>query len=107
MKTSIQISPPPPIYKENFDSTQYFIEGLRLHGKIRPFNGNYQQALQTFRKFENDLRQQYAQIWKIEVPLAPTIPKILRSNVGTSTEVNKAAFMVDIFLKHTYPHKRF
>jgi len=86
---------------EEFDSTKNFIEGLRLHGKIHPFDDNYQQALRLFQQFERALRQQRTD-WKIDVIRSPTIPKILGGN--TSIETN-TSFIVDILIKHSYLHK--
>jgi hypothetical protein len=83
-------------------SGKNFIEGLRLHGRIHPFDGDYQQALRLFQRFERALRQQRID-WKIDVIRSPSIPKILGGK--KSATIDNTAFIIDILIKHNYPHK--
>ncbi|RKZ72303.1 MAG: hypothetical protein DRQ57_17570 [Gammaproteobacteria bacterium] len=83
------------------DLSKHFIEGIRLHGKMRPFKGNYPKALRTFNQFVNDLRQHF---WVIDTPLKPYNPSQVLQGKRNSQKTNKAPFIVDILIKHNIPH---
>lgn len=87
---------------------KFFLEGMRLHGKIIPFKG-YPNALDTFRQFQNDL-QKGKHFSKIQVLKSPYNPSgELQGQIGSQTEEGtkkgKAPFVIDIFIKHSYPKK--
>lgn len=89
---------------DDFDPSKHFLEGMRLSGKIHP--GNYQNALQTFNNFVNDLAKK-TDFWLVEVLLAPYDSKqVLQGQIGSPTsEVSNAPFIIDIFLKHSYSNE--
>ncbi|HDN27215.1 MAG TPA: hypothetical protein ENG03_09005 [Thioploca sp.] len=91
---------------EAFVPTQQFIEGMRLHGKISSFKGNYKNALHTFRQFVTDLRQQHNS-WIVEVLRTPYNPnRVLKGQIGSQAEeVSRAPFAINILIRHTYPHE--
>ena len=81
------------------DLSKHFIEGIRLHGKMRPFKGNYPKALHTFNQFVNDLQRHFL---VIDTPLKPYNPSQVLQGKRDSKKVNKAPFIVDILIKHNY-----
>ncbi len=84
--------------EELVDLTKEFLEGMRLHGKIHPFDGNYQNALDIFNQFINDLGSDF---WKIKVQRFPYDSKqILQGQIGLQNKVGNAPFVVDILIKH-------
>lgn len=84
---------------EQLDPAKNFLEGLRLHGQIYPFQGNYQNALQAVRQFVEDLRQETG--WTVEErDLPDKSGRALEGSIGSETEVGKAPFVLDLFIKH-------
>lgn len=83
------------------DSAEHFLEGIRLHGKISSFK-NYRTALHSFNQFIDDLRQQRSDFWKIEIIVSPSLPTKLQGGTEQPTGLDKAPFLIDIFLKHRY-----
>jgi hypothetical protein len=92
---------------DELEPAKNFIEGMRLHGKISSFKGNYENALHTFRQFVIDLRQQRTDFWIVEILLAPYDPnRVLHGQIGSQAEaVSRAPFAINILIKHTYPHE--
>ncbi|MDY6993902.1 MAG: hypothetical protein SVR94_15045, partial [Pseudomonadota bacterium] len=103
-------NPPKPPAGNNslahIDSDKYFFEGLRISGKIFPFSGDYQNALYTFDKFLQDLKQQ-AEFTKVEELSSPYDPK--KRPVLTLDDVQRASaeapFSIRILIKHNYDPK--
>jgi len=89
---------------EDFDKKENFLEGLRIYGKIHPFNGNYQHAKRVFLAFLDELKKQAPYFWRIEVPLSPYMSnQVIRGQIGQAVQQeNKATFVIDIFIKHRY-----
>jgi hypothetical protein len=89
---------------ETFDKKKNFLEGLRIYGKIRPFQGDYQHAKQVFTQFIRELETKYPYFWRVEVQLSPYEPnRVLQGQIGApSQEVKTAPFVIDIFIKHSY-----
>jgi hypothetical protein len=92
---------------DGFDPLTHFIEGIRLEGKIEPFKGNYEQALEIFTEFVKALRQKPDDFWKIDVLLAPYNPnQKLQGQIGSPTQIGEAPFVIDILIKHAYSHTK-
>jgi len=89
------------------DSSNNFIEGMRLSGKIHskmnPFKGDYPKALHTFNKFIKEVRRQ-KNIWKVIVLLKPYNPaKVLQGGkIDSFDKAGNAPFIVDILIKHNF-----
>jgi hypothetical protein len=84
-------------------SSKDFFEMIKLSGKIKPFEGNYQKALVVFKKFINDLKLNNFE--KVNIVVSPYNPKkVLRGEVGLSNqnEVDNqnAPFVVDVVIRH-------
>ncbi len=80
--------------------SDHFIEGVRLHGKISPFDGNYRVALKLYNDFITDLQQQQA--WTVEKTAPPYGTELRQGQIGTQIEVTEAPFAVEILVKHAY-----
>jgi hypothetical protein len=82
---------------------QDFFEVMRLYGKIKLFNANYQKALVVFKKFINDLN--FSNFNKINILVSPYNPKkILQGEVNlyNKNEVDNknAPFVVEVIIRH-------
>jgi hypothetical protein len=90
---------------EEIDPAKNFIEGMRLHGKIHPFPGNPQQALELFELFVNDLKKR-PDFWLVDVLQAPYDPnQALHGQIGSQSHLGKVSFIIDILIKHSYAEK--
>lgn len=83
------------------EATDQFIEGVRLRGKIFPFDGNYRVALKLYNDFVVDLQRQEA-TWQIEKSQPPYDTKSRQGQIGTQVDLKEAPFAVEILLKHDY-----
>ena len=91
---------------DEIDPTKNFVEGMRLHGKIHPFRGDYLKALRTFNKFVADLRQPRNDFWQINVLLSPyDSTQKFQGQIGSQSEIGKAPFVIDILIKHSHAKK--
>jgi len=95
---------PPMMYQteiiEEIKISDHFIEGVRLRGKISPFDGNYRVALKLYNDFITDLQQQPA--WTVEKTAPPYGTELRQGQIGTQTEATEAPFAVEILVKHAY-----
>lgn len=84
---------------ENEEAGVDFIEGVRLQGKISPFDGNYRVALKLYNDFVVDLQQVEA-AWTVEKTAPPYNTKLRQGQIGSQVEVTEAPFAVKILLKY-------
>jgi len=90
-----------PANKTETDSTPYFLEGMRIYGKIDNIQDNLHQAAIMFRKFIDDLKQ--TDSWQIEEQRSPYDPnQALQGRIGPRLDTDEATFVIDIFIKHPY-----
>jgi hypothetical protein len=83
-----------------------YLEAIRVHGKIEPFDGNYPQARALFNQMIQLLNQQKA--WTVTPLVAPyNITPKARVQGGTSVPKTapQAPFAFEIQLKHPYAKK--
>jgi hypothetical protein len=87
-------------------TTAYFWEGMRIHGKIDGFQGNYHQAAIMFRKFIEDLQQ--TDSWQVEEQRAPYDPnQALQGRIDSRSDIDEVTFIIDIFIQHSYAKTTF
>lgn len=121
LKEVVAPPPPPPPTRNAFgqaslsnriaplpakpEATEY-LEAIRVHGKIEPFDGNYPQARALFNQMIQLLNQQKS--WTVTPLIAPynITPKV-RVQGGTSVPKTapQAPFAFEIQLKHPYAKK--
>ncbi len=83
------------------DSTAYFWEGMKIHGRINHIQDNLHQAAVMFRKFIDDLKQ--TDSWQVEEQRSPYDPnQALQGHIGPRLDTDEAIFVIDIFIKHPY-----
>lgn len=97
--SSASVYPPDKI--DSTEATDQFIEGVRLRGKISPFDGNYRVALKLYNDFVIDLQRQEA-TWQIEKSQPPYDTKSRQGQIGTQVDLKEAPFAVEILVKHDY-----
>jgi len=91
---------------EKFESEKHFIEGIKLHGKIHSFNGDYLYALRIFNKFVADLR--LLDVWLVNVLWSPyDAGQKFQGQIGEQAAVAEASYIVDILIKHNHAQKTF
>jgi hypothetical protein len=84
----------------------YFWEGMKVHGKIDGFQGNYHQAAIMFRKFVEDLKR--TDIWQIEEQRSPYDPnQALQGRIDSRSDTEEVTFVIGIFIQHTYAKTTF
>ncbi|MEN9849636.1 MAG: hypothetical protein RL368_2376 [Pseudomonadota bacterium] len=115
------VAPPPPPTRNAFgqaslsnriapmpvkpEMTEY-LEAIRVHGKIEPFDGNYPRARILFNQMIQLLNQQKA--WTVTPLVAPynIIPKVrVQSGTSVPKTAPQAPFAFEIQLKHPYVKK--
>lgn len=87
-------------------SSKDFFEVMRLHGKIHPFEGNYQKALVIFNKFLNEIKLH--NFYEVKIIVSPYDPKqVLEGKIGLKTEIakKKAQFVIEIVIQHSLGFK--
>lgn len=83
-----------------------YLEAIRVHGKIEPFDGNYPRARALFNQMIQLLNQQ--KVWTVTPLISPyNITPKTRVQGGTSTSKTtpQAPFAFEIQLKHPYAKK--
>ncbi len=106
-KLSLILNLHPELFLERLEwgiaSSRDFVEIIRLYGKIKPFEGNYQKALVVFKKFINALK--LSNFEKVNIVVSPYNPKIvLRGELGLSSQNEvknpNAPFVVEVVIRH-------
>ena len=102
VKLSVILNRHPDLFIENLDWYIIdFVEMIKLQGKIKPFDGNYQKALVIFKKFVNDL--ELSNFENVNVVVSPYNSKqILRGELGLDSKVENqnAPFVVEVVIRH-------
>lgn len=83
-----------------------YVEAIRVHGKIEPFDGNYPQARALFSQVIQLLNQQ--KVWTITPLVAPynITPKVrVQGSSNAPKTAPQAPFAFEIQLKHPYAKK--
>ncbi len=81
-----------------------FLEGVRLHGKFFPFDGDYRQTLKMYNQFVADLKLKDDR-WKINKIQLP-YKKVLQGNIGRENQVEDIPFAVEILIEHAYANTK-
>jgi hypothetical protein len=85
----------------------FFFEGVRMHGEISSFYGNYRVALNTFNEFITALRKKPQYFMDIKEVMSPYEAKkamIITSDNAHKT-AGKAPFIIEMFIKRHYVKK--
>ena len=102
VKLSVILNRHPDLFIDNLDWYIIdFVEMIKIQGKIKPFDGNYQKALVVFKSFVNDMELNNFE--KVNVVVSPYDSKqILRGELGLDSKVeNKnAPFVVEVVIRH-------
>jgi len=94
----------PDLFLERLEwgTSKDFLEVMRLHGKVEPFDGNYQKALVIFKKFINDIKLH--NFYEVNLLVSPYDPKqVLQGKMGLHIEIanKKAPFIIEIVIRHS------
>ena len=81
-----------------------FLEGVRLHGKISPFDGDYRQTLRMYNQFVDALKLKDNR-WKINKIQLP-YKKVLQGSIGRDSQEEDVPFAIEILIEHAYANAK-